>query len=50
VREAIRRALDDIAEQRMAEAYRQLPDSIEPPYVDAAAWEMSTTRRVRRRR
>ena len=37
IRRALRKALDDAAEQRMADAYRRTPDR-EPP-VYAEAWE-----------
>ena len=39
IREAIVRALDALAEQEMATAYRAQPDTAEAPYLDVAAWE-----------
>jgi Arc/MetJ-type ribon-helix-helix transcriptional regulator len=52
VRRALRRALDDEAERRMADAYRRQPDDAEPERVDPEAWEppKPATRRGRRRR
>lgn len=37
IRMAIRRALDEEMERRMAEAYREQPDD-EPAYFDPKAW------------
>jgi Arc/MetJ-type ribon-helix-helix transcriptional regulator len=48
IRAAIRRALDELAEREMAEAYRRHPDPEGEVYVDHAVWE--PRRRVRRRR
>jgi Arc/MetJ-type ribon-helix-helix transcriptional regulator len=48
VRDAIRRALDAVAEQKMKEAYQLTPDD-EPTYFDAAAWEPAPRPRKRRR-
>jgi Arc/MetJ-type ribon-helix-helix transcriptional regulator len=52
VRRALRRALDDEAERRMADAYRRQPDDAEPELVDPGAWEppKPATRRGRRPR
>jgi Arc/MetJ-type ribon-helix-helix transcriptional regulator len=52
VRRALRRALDDEAERRMADAYLRQPDDAEPELVDPEAWEppKPTTRRGRRPR
>jgi hypothetical protein len=50
VRAALRRVLDEMAEARMAEAYRDQPD-VEPAHFDARLWEgRAPMRRVRRRR
>jgi hypothetical protein len=38
VRRALRRALDEAAEARMAEAYRAQPD-VEPAHFDPRVWE-----------
>jgi hypothetical protein len=38
VRAALRRALDEAAEARMAEAYRAQPD-VEPAHFDPRVWE-----------
>lgn len=43
IRAAIRRALDEAAEKKMAEAYRQHPDSATPP-LDPRTWEQTTRR------
>jgi predicted transcriptional regulator len=48
IRNAIRKALWEIEEQRTAQAYRQLPDVDEPVYFDPQAWEPAT--RVPRRK
>jgi Arc/MetJ-type ribon-helix-helix transcriptional regulator len=39
VRRALRRALDDEAERRMADAYQRQPDDAGPELVDPEAWE-----------
>jgi Arc/MetJ-type ribon-helix-helix transcriptional regulator len=39
IRAAVRRALDELAESRMAEAYRRQPDDANDAYVDPVAWE-----------
>lgn len=49
VRAALRRALDELAEARMAEAYKALPD-VEPAHFDPRVWEPATPRRLSRRR
>jgi Arc/MetJ-type ribon-helix-helix transcriptional regulator len=54
VRQALRTALDRVAEERMREAYQKLPDDREPAYFDPRAWEPSekrpsSPRRKRRR-
>jgi predicted transcriptional regulator len=50
VRSALRRALDQAADARMAAAYQALPDT-EPAHFDPRVWEPQTTaRRSRRRR
>jgi len=51
VRAALRRALDEQAEARMAEAYHARPDT-EPAHFDPRVWEPGTapTRARRRRR
>ena len=38
IRAALRRALDDWAERRMAQAYRALPD-VDPAFFEARVWE-----------
>ena len=48
VRAAILRALDDLAEREMAEAYAREPDDGEPPYLDPAAWSRRSARGSRR--
>jgi Arc/MetJ-type ribon-helix-helix transcriptional regulator len=51
VRSALRRALDEAAEARMAEAYKAKPD-IEPAHFDPRVWEpvaVSSGSRRRRR-
>jgi hypothetical protein len=40
VRAALRRALDELIEARMAEAYKAQPD-FEPPHFDPRLWEHS---------
>lgn len=47
IRAAIRRSLDEVAERRMAEAYRDTPDTEEPAYFDPAAWEATKPKRRR---
>ena len=51
VRAALRLALDELAETRLAEAYKARPD-LEPAYFDARLWEPAgqtkTPRRKRR--
>jgi predicted transcriptional regulator len=50
VRTALRRALDELAEARMAEAYKAQPDA-EPAHFDPRVWESgATASRSRRRR
>ena len=49
VRAALRRALDEAAEARMAEAYRAQPD-VEPPHFDPRVWEPAPGERRRLRR
>jgi predicted transcriptional regulator len=48
VRGALRRALDELAETRMARAYAAQPD-VEPAHFDARLWEPSAPRRSARR-
>jgi Arc/MetJ-type ribon-helix-helix transcriptional regulator len=49
VRAALRRALDELAEARMAEAYRSFPD-VEPAHFDPRVWEKDAARKPSRRR
>jgi hypothetical protein len=49
VREAIRRALDAELERLTAEAYRRMPQSLDPSYFDPAEWEPRPPRARRRR-
>jgi Arc/MetJ-type ribon-helix-helix transcriptional regulator len=49
VRAALRRALDEAAEARIAEAYRAQPD-VEPAHFDPRVWEPSPGGRRRQRR
>jgi hypothetical protein len=49
VRAALRRALDELAEARMAEAYRSRPD-VDPPHFDPRVWEPKAPSSARRRR
>jgi len=49
VRAALRRALDDLAEARMAEAYRAQPD-VEPAHFDPRLWEPGAAAKASRRR
>jgi predicted transcriptional regulator len=46
VRQALRSALDRVAEDRMRRAYQAQPDDVEPAFFDADAWEPSSQRRV----
>lgn len=51
VRAALRRALDELAERRMMDAYKAQPD-VEPAHFDPRTWEKGagskSTRRKRR--
>jgi Arc/MetJ-type ribon-helix-helix transcriptional regulator len=47
VRAALRRALDELAEKRMAEAYAVRPD-VEPPHFDPRVWEVKAVRKPSR--
>ena len=49
VRAALRRALDELAEKRMAEAYQARPD-VEPAHFDPRVWEVKTVRKPSRRK
>jgi len=49
VRAALRRALDDLVEARMAAAYRARPDT-EPAHFDHRLWEPVGGRRSARRK
>jgi Arc/MetJ-type ribon-helix-helix transcriptional regulator len=49
IRAAIRKALRDIREQEVEDAYRRQPDT-EPAYFDAATWEVQEPRAPRRKR
>jgi len=50
VRQALRAALDRVAEARMREAYEKRPDDEEPEYIDQGAWETAdSSRRAPRR-
>jgi predicted transcriptional regulator len=49
VRTALRRALDDLAEAQMAEAYKAQPDA-EPAHFDPRVWEPGTAVRATKRR
>jgi hypothetical protein len=50
VRTALRRALDELAEARMAQAYKSKPDA-EPAHFDPRVWEPgAVVSRSRRRR
>ena len=49
VRAALRRALDELAEARMAEAYRAQPD-VEPAHFDPRLWEPGAAAKASRRR
>jgi len=48
VRQAIRRALDEELERLTAEAYRRLPQTLDPWHFDPEAWEPRRPRRRRR--
>jgi len=48
VRAALRRALDELAERRMAEAYEAQPD-VEPAHFDPRTWEKRTVPKAARR-
>jgi predicted transcriptional regulator len=48
LREAVRKALDEVAEARMAAAYREQPDDAEPAYLDPEAWEPRPAARPRK--
>ena len=50
IRMAIRKALWDLEERRTEEAYRRLPDTLEPAYFDAREWEPASSPPPRRRR
>ncbi len=49
VRAALRRALDELAEARIAEAYKARPDD-EPPHFDPRVWEPEPPSNRSRRR
>ena len=49
IRSALRRALDEAAEARMAEAYGAHPD-VEPAHFDPRVWEPGAAARPSRRR
>jgi len=49
VRQALRKALDAVHEQRMAAAYERQPDS-EASFFDPAAWEPGRARRREKKR
>jgi hypothetical protein len=49
VRSALRRALDEAAEARMAEAYKAQPD-VEPAHFDPRVWEAGAAASGSRRR
>jgi hypothetical protein len=49
VRAALRRALDELVETRIAEAYRAQPD-VEPAHFDPRLWEPGEVTRASRRR
>jgi hypothetical protein len=49
VRAALRRALDELVEARMADAYRARPD-VEPAHFDPRLWEATADRRGSGRR
>jgi hypothetical protein len=49
VRAALRRALDELVEARMAKAYKAQPD-VEPAHFDPRLWEPKSAPRASRRR
>ncbi len=49
VRAALRRALDELAEDRMREAYKAKPD-LEPAHFDPRVWERDKGSRTSRKR
>jgi Arc/MetJ-type ribon-helix-helix transcriptional regulator len=49
VRAALRRALDELAERRMAEAYRAQPD-VEPAHFDPRTWEAGAAKQALKRK
>ena len=49
VRAALRRALDELAERRMAEAYKAQPD-VEPAHFDPRLWEGGAAAKPSRRK
>jgi predicted transcriptional regulator len=50
IRCAMRQALWDLEEQKMAEAYKRLPDSETEAYLDPCVWEAQPKMRAVRRR
>jgi predicted transcriptional regulator len=50
IRCAMRQALWDLEEQKMAEAYKQLPDSEVDAYLDPHVWEAQPKMRAVRRK
>ena len=49
VRAALRRALDELAERRMMEAYKTQPD-VEPAHFDPRTWEKAAAPKPARRK
>ena len=49
VRAALRRALDELAEHRMMEAYKAQPD-VEPAHFDPRTWEGEAAPRTSKRK
>ncbi len=49
VRQALRRALDEVLEQRIAEAYARQPDDTEA-FFDSEAWEATPSTSAPKRR
>ena len=49
VRAALRRALDELAEARMADAYKARPD-VEPAHFDPRVWEKANASRASKRK
>ena len=49
VRAALRRALDEVMEARMAQAYKDKPD-VEPAYFDARLWAGGAATKARTRK